>query len=132
MIRRVHLTIGVAGVLVFLGTGVYMRTGYDVEGLSDGPRLLLRSRHIYLLLASLVNLALGAYFRPDEAHTLRRRSQVLGSLLLWAAPPMLVAGFFRDAVGGNMQAPIVPLAIVATLTGTLLHAMASIGRARRA
>ena len=51
--RRFHLGAGLLGVLAFLATGQYHE---HLRGMDDAQRLLFRSAHIYLLLASLLNL----------------------------------------------------------------------------
>lgn len=130
MLRWTHLLFGIVGVLVFLGTGLYLRINYDMESLDAGPRILLRSRHAYILLASLVNLALGIH-APAPATRGRRALGTLGSLLVLAAPPLLVIGFFRDATRGKMLAPLVPLTIIALLAGILLYAVAFVRGRRR-
>jgi hypothetical protein len=53
--RRFHLGVGLLGVIAFVGTGQYHE---HLRGMTDAQRLLFRSTHIYLLLASLLNLYL--------------------------------------------------------------------------
>lgn len=61
--KRIHLIFGVFVVVAFLLTGQYMDKYHNhLVGVPDGPRLLYRTRHIFILLASLLNLGLGAYF----------------------------------------------------------------------
>ena len=63
VLRRIHLVVGLAGVVLFLGTGQYMDRVHDhLRGMEDVRRMLFRSAHIYLLWSSLLNLALGLYF----------------------------------------------------------------------
>ena len=52
----------------------------------------MRSRHIYILLSSLIHLSLGVYvqFRPQRV---RRVLQALGSALLFTASGLLVYAF---------------------------------------
>jgi len=58
--RQLHIIVGLLGVATFLATGVYMWLTYSpMDQLEDGPRLLLRSRHIYILFGSLLNLRLA-------------------------------------------------------------------------
>ena len=59
--KRLHLIIGLTVVVIFLLTGQYMEYVHN-RLLLDGTRMLYRSRHIYLLLAGLLNLILGIYF----------------------------------------------------------------------
>ena len=61
--RRFHQIFGWTIFLVFLLTGQYMSIYHNhLVGTPDGVRMLYRSRHIYILLAALLNIALGLYF----------------------------------------------------------------------
>ena len=121
MIRRLHLAVGLAGVIIFLATGAYIRATYvPITALDDRTRLLLRSRHIYILLASLLNLVLGSYYRP-VTRAWPRRAQRLGSFLILLSPWLLVAAFFVQATASQMEGRLVPLAIVAALAGSVLQ-----------
>lgn len=62
--RRIHLIIGLLGVIAFLLTGQFMKHHHPrMEELSAEVRMMYVSRHIYLLGASLVNVVLGFIFR---------------------------------------------------------------------
>ena len=63
------------------------RTYVPITALDDRTRLLLRSRHIYILLASLLNLVLGSYYRPVTRAWPRRTTPglVLDSVIALAA-----------------------------------------------
>lgn len=117
--KRFHLVFGLAVVFIFLLTGQYMEFKH-VRELADGPRVLYRSRHIYLLLAGLVNLGLGLYFayRPRGW---RRTLQVIGSALIVLAPFLLLTGFFTEPEHGAGRTVIAPLGIFAVAIGTLFH-----------
>src|SRR5690242_18993664 len=94
--RRLHNIVGIIGVIAFLATGLYMRRyPFGMASLDGGTRMLFRSRHIYLLLASLLNLGLGTYLLPSPTPS-SRRAQVLASLPILAAPPLLLAAFFVE------------------------------------
>jgi hypothetical protein len=72
--KRFHLIFGLLLVIVFLLTGQYMDHFHQhLQSMPDGPRMLYRSRHIYILLSGLIHLGIGAYFRyrvrPIETHT---------------------------------------------------------------
>jgi hypothetical protein len=122
-----HLFVGVLGVVAFLGTGVFMRLHQPrrVE-MDGGTRMLYRFRHIYLLLSSLLNLAVGTYSRPS-ARTWRRRFQSLGSCPILAAPPVLLAAFVREPHGADLSLPLTQPAIVGVLVGKLLYAVGGTG-----
>jgi hypothetical protein len=128
VIARLHVFIGILGLLVFLASGLTMLLADPPLSALDGQvRMMLRSRHIYLLYASLLNLLLGVYYRP-AAWSWRQRLQTAGSSLLLFSPALAVAGFFIEAPEGDLSAPLGRLAVVAAAIGTLLHAIAAIRR----
>jgi hypothetical protein len=128
--RRLHLTFGAVGVVVFLMTGQYMdRWLGHLAGMPDLPRMLYRSAHIYLLFAALLNLLLGLY-GDDHPRGWRRGITKLGSVLILIAPVMILIGFDREASRTDFERPFVGFAIYGCFAGVLLHALAGIGRRR--
>jgi hypothetical protein len=121
--RRLHLVTGLLGVAAFLASGLYMHFGHDhLRGMDDARRLLFRSTHIYLLFASLLNLALGLYQLPQPAGW-RRWLQAAGSALVLAAPPLLATGFLTEPWLTELARPYSLPAIKGSLAGMLLHAV---------
>jgi hypothetical protein len=60
--KRLHQAVGVMGLIIFLLTGQYLRRRYPhIDEIADSVRMLLRSRHLYIMLA-------GALF-TDEGIT---------------------------------------------------------------
>ena len=105
--------------IVFVLTGQYMEYVHN-RSLPDGPRMMYRSRHIYLLLSGLINLSIGTYltYRPGGW---RGTLQTIGSVLLTIGPALLLAGFFREPWRGPDQTMLAPFGIYATSLGTILH-----------
>ena len=129
--KRLHAVIGLVGVIAFVGTGAAMRLHRPGMGEVDGgTRMLYRSRHVYLLLSGLLNLALGTYYRAS-GRPWRRRLQSIGSCLILAAPPLLLAAFVREPHGSDLSLPFTRPAIIGMLAGTLLHAFAGAGPGHR-
>ena len=95
-LQRLHLWIGVATLIVFLLTGQYMdRYLRHLVGMEDGPRMLYRSAHIYLLWSGLLNASFGLYPSmsvPGWRNGLRK----MGSALVLVAPPLLLIAFFVE------------------------------------
>ncbi len=121
--KRLHLWVGVAALLAFLLSGQYMDyLEVRANALGETARVMFRSRHIYLLLAALVNLGLGAYFSYRERGW-RRGLQLLGSALVVAAPALMVAAFFSEPAGPGLKRHFTLPAVVILSTGTLLHAL---------
>jgi hypothetical protein len=115
-------------VLVFLLTGQYMHVYmHHMVGVPDAPRLLYRTRHIFILLAGLLNLGLGAYliYRPAG---LQRWLQWLGSGLIVTASVLFVIAFFYDSTRADLKTPWTHRAVNAIAIGTLIHLMSSFGR----
>jgi hypothetical protein len=95
-----------------------------------GDRLLFRSRHIYLLSAGLVNLALGVHYALPVTR-LRRAAAEAGSLLVLASAPTLFFAFFAEPMASRPAGPLSALGLYAVFGGVLLHALASLRRIPR-
>ena len=124
LMKRFHLIFGIAVVVIFLLTGQYMEYVHN-RLLPDGTRVLYRSRHIYILLAGLLNLIIGTYFTPRQRGW-RRTIQIMGSVLIVLAPGFLLVGFFYEPQRGPEHTMVAPLGIFALALGTLLHALSGI------
>ncbi|MBD0325271.1 MAG: hypothetical protein ICV68_02510 [Pyrinomonadaceae bacterium] len=119
--KLLHTIVGITVVVIFLLTGQYLETYYPhMENVDDGMRMLFRSRHIYILLAGLINIGIGTYFTYQQKRW-RQIMQLTGSVLLLVAPFLLLAAFFYEPPRANLQRTFTLPSIVALLTGTLLH-----------
>lgn len=79
-----HLVFGIILFIVFLITGKFMRADFpDKELIPQDFRLLMRSRHIYILLSSLIHIVLGIYLQISK-ETWRKILQIFASILLFA------------------------------------------------
>jgi hypothetical protein len=124
--KRLHLWVGAAALLVFLLSGQYMDyLEVRHNALGETARVMYRSRHIYLLLAGLVNLGVGAYF-AYRGRGWRRGVQVLGSALVIAAPVLLVAAFISEPGAPGLQRHFTLPGVVTLSVGTLLHALSGL------
>jgi len=126
-----HLVVGAITVSAFLVTGLVMY-GHQpaLSALEWGERLLFRSRHIYLLEAGLVNLALGlGYALPDGPA--RRGISVAGSLLALASAILLFFAFFAEPMAGRGPGPLSASGLYALFSGVMLMAAARLHGARR-
>jgi hypothetical protein len=121
----IHLIAGVAGLLAFLATGVFMdRSLAHLAGMADAPRVLYRSAHIYLLFSALLNLVLGSYLVLRRG-TWGKVFQYAGSLLLLGSVVMFLYGFVIETPPGQIERPVIREAIYLCLAGVLIHAMAN-------
>ena len=127
-LRQWHFAVGLAGVAAFLVTGIYMRTGFpDLYAANEALRYLYRSNHVYVLLASLVNVALGVHLTP-VAPGWRATVSLLGSLLALASPVVLCFAFVLEAPVPTPERVLTQLGVIAVTAGIALHVL---GGARR-
>lgn len=123
-VGNIHRILGIVMALVFVGTGAYMHFAYDhLEGMDDAQRLLFRSVHIYLLLSSLVNFALGIHYWIHPKQTLRW-VQTVGSTLIGLSPFLFLLAFFNEPFLDELQRPFSRPAIYAIAIGSLMHLIA--------
>ncbi|HJQ26001.1 MAG TPA: hypothetical protein VKA60_18935 [Blastocatellia bacterium] len=129
--KRLHLVVGVLTLIVFILTGQYLRRAYpNMTGVDDGLRMLLRSRHLYIMLAGAVNTALGLYL-TGQAPGWRTLVQRTGSVLLLIAPVLLIVGFFVEAPRGQLDRPLAPFGLYAVFGGIVLHLLSAVKKDNR-
>ena len=118
-IRFLHLVLGAAGVLAFLGTGAWMATHFPAAYEGNEPiRYMYRANHVYVLLASLINIAVGIY-RPGTRGGWRGIFALAGSAMMQAALFLLLYAFFFEAPRGTPERAATLLGIVMLLIGVL-------------
>jgi len=119
--RALHLLVGVAGVLVFLGTGGYMATHFPAAySGNEAIRYMYRANHVYILLASLINLAVGIY-RRDTRPGWRGGVALTGSALVLAAPLVLIYAFFAEPPHGVPERPVTLIGAAMLAAGVLMQ-----------
>jgi hypothetical protein len=119
-LRRAHFLIGWLGFAVFLVTGLYMRAGFPaLYGSNEVVRYLYRANHIYVLLASLINVALGCYLYTGSGW--RNVAARAGSVFLLSAPVVLVMAFFLEAPKGTPNRLLTGTGVFMVLLGILCH-----------
>lgn len=119
--RRLHLIFGVSVLVVFLLTGQYMdRYLNHMAGVPDGLRMLYRTRHIFILLAGLLNLSVAAYF-SYRAQAWRRILQAAGSSLIVLATALFIAAFFYEPTLDDLQTPLSHWGTYTIVAGTFCH-----------
>lgn len=123
--RLTHKIVGLVIVVTFLLTGQYMEFTYgEWVGVPLETRMMYRSRHIYILLAGLLNLALGLYL-TRQAVGWRKVTQAAGSALILAAPFALVAAFFIEPATAPLERCLTLPGVVSLFAGSLLHLIAT-------
>lgn len=93
---------------------------HKVREMDEGARMMFRSRHIFILLAGLINLGVGVYFVYWRERW-RKRLQMTGSILLIIAPLMLTVAFFYEPTLKGLQRPLTLPALVALIVGVFFH-----------
>lgn len=125
MLGRLHLAIGAIGLLAFAVTGQYM--SIVLRGLADmpdGPRMLYRSAHLYLMWSALLNLFVGAYYAA-AASPGARAVQTIASGMLLAGPALIIVAFFVESPANDFDRLYSSVANYLALGGALLHLAAS-------
>jgi len=118
-VRTLHLLVGIGGVLAFLGTGGWMAAHFPAAYSSgETIRYMYRANHVYLLLASLVSLAIGMY-RGSSRPGWRGKVALAGSALVLAAPFVLLYAFFVEPAHGVPERPATLVGAVMLLAGVL-------------
>jgi glucan phosphoethanolaminetransferase (alkaline phosphatase superfamily) len=92
----------------------------DKDAIPQDFRILMRSRHIYILLSSLIHLALGVYLQI-HGETWRKILQVFGSALLIAGSVLFVSAFVYETYTTQHFSDLSRFALYATLAGTIFH-----------
>jgi len=127
-VRPVHLLVGVATVLVFLGTGLYMRSGFPelYEG-NETIRYLFRANHVYLLFSGLVNILLGVYRQASETRW-KSLLQSAGSWILVFSPALFLAAFVFEPPQASPMRPVTLLAVFLTFFGVVAHMIGGLSK----
>lgn len=128
---RFHFIFGMLVFVIFMITGQFMRLDFPDKGaIPQELRLLMRSRHIYILFSGLIHLALGLYLTLPAA-AWRWRLQSSGSLVLVASTVLLIWGFVAETYFFSQFSEISRFGIYLSLAGVALHALAMLGTKSR-
>jgi len=124
--KRFHLIFGVLIFIVFAVTGRFMRWDFpDKEIIPPELRILMRSRHIYILFSALLHLLLGLYLQLSSKKPLRVL-QMAGSLLLIAASGLLIWGFINETYYAKNFSDISRFGIYLSLAGVGFHLIGAV------
>ena len=125
-----HLILGLALFVVFTITGSYMRADFpDKDVIPQELRLLMRSRHIYILFNALIHIALGIYLQM-RPRMWRRLTQYGGSLALTAASVFLVLAWRIETYELQHFSDLSREGIYLSLAGIVLHLIGGVGQNR--
>ena len=125
-----HLIFGILLFIVFTVTGRYMRVDFpDKEAIPQELRILMRSRHIYILFSALIHLVLGAYLRMG-AEFGNKILQYAGSAMLIASSVLLVWAWIVETYSLQHFSDISRNGIYTALAGVGLHVLGGLARRR--
>ena len=120
-IAILHLIIGLALSVIFLITGRYMRLDFpDKDIIPQDLRLLMRSRHIYILFSALIHLALGVYMQIRPL-AWQKALQYAGSFILVVSSGLLVWAFIVETYQLQHFSNISRYGIYLSLAGVGFH-----------
>jgi hypothetical protein len=126
--KWVHLIFGLVLFIVFTQTGEYMRVDFpDKEAISQELRILMRSRHIYILFSALIHLALGVYLQMRPG-TIRKLLQYSGSVVLFVSSVLLFWAFVVETYSLQHFSDISRYGIYTSLAGVGLHLMGGVSK----
>jgi uncharacterized protein YjeT (DUF2065 family) len=130
-VKWFHLIFGILLFIVFTVTGRYMRVDFpDKDAIDQFLRVLMRSRHIYILFSALIHLVLGVYMqlRPQAW---RKVVQIAGSLSLVAASVLLVCAWRIETYDLQQFSDLSRNGIYLSLAGVGLHLIGGVLVTRR-
>jgi hypothetical protein len=128
--KRFHLIFGLVMLVAFLLTGQYMDRFHEhLRNMGDGPRMLYRTRHIFILFSGLLHFGIGTYFSYRLAAQ-RRMLQIVGSLLATVASVLFIIAFFYEPQLTHLYAPLSKAGVIMTASGVLLHALSGVNETR--
>ena len=126
-----HLALGIALFTAFTITGKYMRVDFpDKDAIPQELRLLMRSRHIYILFSALIHIVLGIYFQMRPALA-QRILQCLGSILLIVSSVLLIWAWRTETYELQHFSDLSREGIYLSLAGVVLHLMGGLELGRR-
>lgn len=115
-----HLAVGALGLLAFVLQGQLMANSLAVSTLEDGTRMMYRTAHIYLMLASVSNI-LMALIRRVPASGWQGIVVNLCSLAFLVAPFVFSLSFFVESTDADFERPLAALTLYGMFgAGTLL------------
>ena len=121
-----HLFFGIVVFIVFLVTGKFMRVDFpDKEIIPQDFRLLMRSRHIYILFSGFIHLLLGVYLQIEK-RVWRKTMQLFGSTFLIAGSVFLIWAFIYETYTTKTFSEASRWGIYLSLGGMILHLVGGI------
>lgn len=106
-LREVHLIVGATGLVAFALQGQLMEHVIAVSTLPDGERMMYRTSHLYLMLASVINIMRGlSGAQPQNLAHWESLTQRLVSVIFLLAPLFIGASFFFESAHPEFERPM--------------------------
>jgi hypothetical protein len=113
--------------VVFLTTGQFMRANFpDKDIIPQELRLLMRSRHIYILYCAFLHILLGVYLQVRPGGW-QKPVQYAGSAVLIVSAVLLVWAFIAETYTYAHFTEISRFGIYTSLAGVGLHLVGGLG-----
>lgn len=120
-LKLAHLSVGLVFLALFLATGVYMLVSFpELYKDREEIRMMYRATHIYLLMSSLINLAIANYSVGKQGfycNWLRR----VASVSIIIAPAVFFIAFIVEPKSYLVDRPFSFWGVLLLLVGVLLH-----------
>jgi hypothetical protein len=117
----VHLIFGLLLFVAFTITGRFMRADFpEKDEIDQALRLLMRSRHIYILFSSLIHIGLGVYLQIRPQFW-RKALQYAGSAMLFVSSSLLIRAFVVETYELHGFSNLSRYGIYASLAGIIFH-----------
>ena len=100
---------------------------HGLKGIAPLPRMLFRSSHIYILLTSLINLALGFDF-STSGYKGRQSLRNIGSILILIAPFLMTTAFFVEPGLASFERPFAGPGVYTIFAGMMLYLISNLGK----
>lgn len=127
-LQELHSGVGVVTVIVFLGTGLYMRMNFpELYGPNEVIRYLYRANHIYLLFSGLLNIAAG-FPSPPSLSGWKNNLFRIGSWLLLGAPVIFLWAFIAEPSTASPMRPLTFLGVGVCLSGIVFQFVSRQGK----
>ena len=124
--KKIHLFGGILIVIFFILTGQYMHHNYNhLKGMELMTRALFRTGHLYILLFGLINISLGAYYKPSN-QKIFKYLQLLGSILIIIASVLIIYSFFTELPAYQIERIISRYSLYIVFAGVSIHGFVSL------
>ena len=124
-LKNLHGVVGGSTVVVFLGTGLFMRIQFpDIYEENEVIRFLFRANHVYLLFSGLLNVMAGLEFSSPRI-AWKKALYVTGSWLLILSSPLFLGAFIIEPLQANPMRPLTITSVFLSFVGVAFHAIAT-------